>query len=129
MRNFRDKLLAQFKQHQDLIVAVDFDDTLCPSHEDYNDITKQVRAAIRRCNEIGLTVMVFTCRHEPDEVLAFLEKHGLEAQHFNESPIRCETVGFGKPYYNIFLDDKAGLYEALATLKEVLHVIEEGYDY
>lgn len=129
MTTFRDKLLAQYKEHGHLIVAVDFDDTLCPSTDAANNVTKRVRRAIGRCNDLGMVIIVFTCRHIEKEVREYLDSKKLTYDHFNESPVHSEVCGFGKPYYNIFLDDKAGLNEALTTLEEVLHVIEEGYDF
>lgn len=49
---------------------------------------------------------------------------GIKVDYINESPI----MNTRKPYYNILLDDRAGLQEAADTLNSVLNLIEINRD-
>ena len=45
---------------------------------------------------------------------------GIKPDYINESPIRFDCGGF-KPYFNILLDDRAGLESAYNSLKTVIN--------
>ena len=62
--------------------------------------------------------------NEEEEKLNFCKKYcndnKIRIDYINESPV----LNTRKPYYNILLDDRAGLEEAYFTLKEVVDYIK-----
>tara|TARA_Y100001938_G_scaffold137499_1_gene201760 strand:+ start:381 stop:752 length:372 start_codon:yes stop_codon:yes gene_type:complete len=118
-----DKLLRQYEEHGTLIVAFDYDDTLVTDKDEYEEFCIRARKALQRCNDNDLEVIIFTCRDDEVPVMAKLSRYGLCYDYFNESPFNTEASGHGKPYYNIFIDDKAGCNEALETLEHFLDLI------
>lgn len=118
-----EKLLKQYEEHGTIIVAFDYDDTLITDKDEYEEFCAKSRRALQRCNENDLEVIIFTCRHDETPVMEELGIRGLGYDYFNESPFNTEASGHGKPYYNIFIDDKAGCNEALETLEQFLDLI------
>lgn len=119
----RNRLIKQYNTHGKLLVAVDFDDTVFPFSVPDKEV-EHVRELIRRLNTGGHEVIVFTCRHDEEPVKAFYHTQGMKYDYFNESPVKDEEVGLGKIYFNVLLDDKAGLNEVYCTLESVLCTIE-----
>lgn len=117
------KLEAQLLIHGKLIVAFDWDDTLFnTSNTTSIPEIKVARSLLELCNELGHIVILHTCRGE-DHIKSLLNTldFNLEYDHFNTSPVDNSDVGNGtKPYANIYLDDKAGLWQSIYVLRHVL---------
>ncbi len=116
------RLLDDYKRHGNLIVAFDFDNTIY----DYNQNGWEFRDVIsllKECSEMGFTMILFTA-NEDKEKLDFCKKYcadcGIMVDYINESPI----MNTRKPYYNILLDDRAGLEETYKTLRYVVEIIK-----
>jgi hypothetical protein len=82
------------------------------------------------CSDLGFTMILFTANEGEEKLTyckAFCMSQGIRVDYINESPIMATR----KPYYNILLDDRAGLEEAYYTLSAVVEVIkmQKGYDY
>jgi hypothetical protein len=112
-----DRLETEWEQHGKIIIGVDFDDTISPWRMDDFDFDTVIKT-LKTAKETGAYIVIFTaCK--PDrypEIATYCESKGLEIDRINETPI---DVGFGnhaKIYANIFIDDRAGLHEALDIL-------------
>lgn len=116
-----DRLVENWKLHNGIIIAFDFDNTVF----DYYDMGYQydkVIELLKECKSMGCTLILSTCC---DEIkFAFMkskcEEKGIEIDYINESPPYIPFTG-NKLYYNILLDDRAGLsaaYEILYKTKE-----------
>lgn len=120
-----DRLLADHYKYKKLIVAVDFDDTVFDYHQQghYYD---WVFSLLRRCKKLGYYVTVFTA--SPVDRHLFIEEHmlseGIKIDSINRNPIPLPYGNNGKIFYNILLDDRAGLGQACQILDEVLSRIE-----
>ena len=115
------KLLEVLKTHGKIIVGCDFDDTVFPLTQ-VPYITKRCEIVIGLLKELRdrITLCMYTVTNKQE--LAY-KKHimiytmGLRPDYINKSPL--VRVGDGsKPYFNIVLDDKAGLNEAIEILTE-----------
>lgn len=123
---FYNKLIEQYKQHRKLIIAFDFDDTVFPYSKDVDGfIISKCQECVRKANEQGHDVILFTCRDDQRIPSQYFHFNNMRYDYFNESPVKDVDTGMGKIYYNILLDDKAGLYESLSTLQQVLLTIDE----
>ncbi len=120
------RLKKEYDTHKKLIVAVDFDDTVFDFHNAGHDYM-QVINLIRRCQNLGFYIVLFTGTH-PDKWLnqaAYLKDKGIKVICVNENPIPLPFGNHGKMYYNILLDDRAGLGQAYTILDIVVSQIEE----
>lgn len=123
---FYGKLIDQYKKYGKLIIAVDFDDTVFPYSGDVDcGILRSCQDCVRKANAQGHDVILFTCRDDQRIPSQYFHFNEMRYDYFNESPVKDIDTGLGKIYYNILLDDKAGLLESLSTLQQVLLTIEE----
>ena len=119
------RLLDDYKRHGNLIVAFDFDNTIYDYHEigcTFNDVI----CLLKECSELGFTMVLFTANEEKEKLdfcKEYCLKNGIRVDYINESPIMKTR----KPYYNILLDDRAGLESAYKTLKAVVSNIKSEY--
>ena len=116
------RLLNDFHKHRNLIVAFDFDNTIYDYHKKGLKF-QDVISLLNECSELGFTMILFTA-NEDKEKLEFCKKYcadwGIRIDYINESPI----MNTRKPYYNILLDDRAGLESAYKILKTVVTIIK-----
>jgi predicted mannosyl-3-phosphoglycerate phosphatase (HAD superfamily) len=119
------RLFIEWKKHPQLIVAVDFDETLFDFHEK-GYTHEKVIALLKRCQECGFYIVLFTAsapeRHK--FMNDYMLGRGIVLDSINENPIPLPYGNHGKIFYNILLDDRAGLGQAVETLTEVLKMID-----
>jgi hypothetical protein len=121
-----ERLFAEYEQHKSLIVALDFDDTVFDFHKKgYTYDT--VLDLVRRAQAQNFYIVLFTGTHPDqwDSAVEYLRERGITINHINQNPIPLPFGNHGKMYYNILLDDKAGLGQAVAILDSVLTRIEQ----
>lgn len=123
-KNVVNRLVEEWTQHKNLIVAFDFDNTVFDYYQkgyEFNDVI----TLLRRCKQIGCKFIVFTSCEE--------EKYDFIRNYLNENEIPFDTINENlditpfkgrKVYYNILLDDRAGLRSAYDCLKEAVGVME-----
>lgn len=119
------RLFKEWQKHPKLLVAVDFDDTLFDFHKVGNS-HQRVITALKKCNQLGFYVVLWSA--SKPERFAFMREYaasvGVEIASINENPIPLPFGNDKKIYYNILLDDRAGLGQALDTLEIVIGMIE-----
>lgn len=127
LEKYATRLLKQYDEHKTLIIAVDFDDTIFAgnvnSQKDLEPIIEKLKEAV----EIGLKIVIYTARNEkyfPD-IEVFCENIGLKIEAINKDIIQLREPTSGKIYYNLFLDDKAGLEQAAVILVYTIEKIKE----
>lgn len=124
-QNCINRLYCEYTKHKQLIVAVDFDDTIYPYHQTGNT-HYQVIDLLRKCQNLDFYIVVFTgCA--PDKfgfIQKFFEDLNIKLDSINKNPIDLPFGNHGKIYYNILLDDRAGLWQAYETLSETIKLIE-----
>ena len=123
--NAVDRLFLEWKKHPKLIVAVDFDDSLYDFHGVGNS-HKRVIEALKKCNQLGFYVVLWSA--SKPERYAYMQEYalsvGVEIASINTNPIPLPFGNDRKMYYNILLDDRAGLGQALDTLEITMALIE-----
>lgn len=120
-----DRLLKEYRRHPRLIIAVDFDDTVFPwtfQDSDHSEILQLVRD----CQSINFYIVCWTAS-DPSRY-EMIEKYflgsGIRLDSINKNPIKLPFGNNGKIYYNILLDDRAGLASAASILREVVDIIK-----
>lgn len=116
------RLFDDYQAHKNLIVAFDFDDTVFDYHNkgfEYPAITD----LLLKCQDMGFTLVLFTGSEGEKlfDCIEYCNFLGLIIDYANESPIMKENR---KPYYNILLDDRAGLGQAYYILTETIKLIK-----
>lgn len=115
------RLCNDYRVHSNLFVAFDFDNTVFDYHK-IGDTFPKLEALLIRCKSIGLKLILFTGNEgvKLNSIVDYCRLHGYEPDFINENPIMKTR----KPYYNILLDDRAGLNDAYQTLVITLNLIQ-----
>ena len=119
-----ERLIGQYKKQDKIIIAYDIDDTVRPMYcADCGDVQSLLRMID---NTLNAYFIVFTSNEDIEGVKAYLDKWNLPYDSINEN---APFVPFksGKIFYNVLLDDKAGLGETVNTLKQLLYLVRNGY--
>jgi hydroxymethylpyrimidine pyrophosphatase-like HAD family hydrolase len=112
-----DRLIEEVKEHGSLIIAVDFDNTIYDFHSKGFKFPRVV-AVLKEAVEKGHRVVVFTANENHSMIKEHCKSLGLTIEGINTN-ILPQFTG-SKIYYNLLLDDRAGLYEALNYLEYLL---------
>ena len=115
-----ERLRCEKAAHGSLFIAFDFDSTIFDYHN-IGQCVADVISLLKQCSDDGHKMILLTS-NEDEEKLAFIRyycKHyGIRIDYVNENPEVCK--GCRKPYYNILIDDRAGINEACEVLDEVI---------
>ncbi len=130
------KLKKSWDDHKSIIVGVDFDDTVFPfnnANKENVDRCALVRALLTTLksdiNDYGgdCCICLYTVADAQSlpYKIEIMKLYGLEADFVNEGPLDEKWGNPKKPFFNILLDDKAGLNESIEVLEELLIFIQE----
>lgn len=114
------RLVNDYKKHGNLFVAFDFDNTVF----DYfgtGETYPKLESLLKFLKIEGFKLILFTGNEgeKLQEIVKYCKEHNYEPDFINESPVMKTR----KPYYNILLDDRAGLNEAYQTLVLTLNIL------
>lgn len=113
------RLLWEYQKYDKLIVGIDFDNTIKPVKEDSS--CEEVIELLKRCSQdpkITLCLWSICPNGEEQEKIEYCASLGINIDYINESPFK---IGNGKKeFFNVLLDDRAGLESAYNNLKYVL---------
>lgn len=123
------RLLEEYKKYGKLIVAFDFDNTIFDYHNTGGDYSCVINL-LRRCAMLGFEMILLSTENDENKILAKqLACMRLGIANYSTdrlSPPSTKSSIFSesaKPYYNILLDDRAGLEESYEILKYVVDEI------
>ena len=119
-----ERLRDWYTRSGSLIVAFDFDNTVYDFHNkghDYSDVI----TLLQKAKHAGCYLIVFTGNPDEQLVRSFLENNEIPFDVINEhAPFLDEAARRArKIYYNVLLDDAAGLESACKYLNEFLDSI------
>lgn len=114
--DFYNRLRQDYLAHKSLFVAFDYDNTVFDYHSEginYEAIVK----LLKTCKSYGFTLILFTGNEgeKLDIIKQDLIERDIPFDLINENPLMKTR----KPYYNILLDDRAGLKESYNNLKRL----------
>lgn len=120
--NIITRLVNEWNKHGELIIAYDYDSTVF----DYGDKGRKfndVISLLQKCKMVGAKFIVFTCCGEEkyESIKKYLINNNIPFDKINEN---IEGLDFGgrKIYYNILLDDRAGLSSAYNCLLKAIEI-------
>ena len=121
-----EKLLEVYKEHGNIIVGVDFDDTVFPltTDEDVVFRSRRVVKILKLIKEYS-TLCLWTVADEQSLLykIEIMAMYGIPVDYVNTSPIT--PANSQKPLFNVLLDDKAGLEEVLDVLIKFKDKVEK----
>ena len=100
-----------------MIIAFDFNNTVFDYYKEGNQYEyDDVIDLLKYCYDLSMTLVLYTCEENIDEIKWKInwckEYMGFTPHYVNKSPVLSQSYKNGKIYYNILLDDRAGLFEA-----------------
>lgn len=128
-------LVKKYKKFGSLIIGIDFDNTLCPytkTELDSIDVGfNNIINLLQRAKKLGMKFCLWSLpltQENLDWKVQFCKEHGIEVDYVNESPLLSEfSKKFGKPHFNLLLDDVAGLESSYQILFNICNYLEN-YD-
>ena len=118
------RLVEQYKKMDRLIIAYDFDDTVSPY---YSSSCNRAASAIRMAREyLNAYLIVYTCNQDEEKLKKYLDKEKIPYDAINENAPFIHFNKKGKLYYNLLLDDKAGLHQAISDLETLIYGVING---
>lgn len=122
LEKYIDRLTKEWRQHKNIIIAVDFDDTISPWGLNTTQECNFVVEKLKTYQQQGAYIVIFTACN-PDrfeDISNFCNQNDLIITGINKNPIDLPYGNNGKIYANIFLDDRAGLLQSLEILDGAL---------
>lgn len=123
-QNCIDRLISEYEKYGSLIIAYDYDSTVFDYYGkgySYHEVIE----LLRECKKMGFHLTVFTsCNDERfPEIKQYLTENNIPFDGINETPDFIPFKG-RKVYFNILLDDRAGLRSAYDILWKVIYNIK-----
>ena len=120
-----DRLISEYAAHKNIIIGVDFDDTIDDSvHNRGNTSIPYIVYVLGKLQkEYNCTLCVWTANQNKDKVVNRWNELGLRIDYYNESPLSKKFPG-PKPYFNVLLDDRAGLDSSFWQVETLLRYLE-----
>lgn len=111
------RLLLEWNEYKTLVIAFDYDNTVFDYYNEEVEFPKIIEL-LKNCKKLGAHVICFTSCHEEryPEIKAYLAEKQIPYDSINETPDFIPFKEGRKVYYNILLDDRAGLASAYRTL-------------
>ena len=122
--NLLTKLYGVFSAHNNIILALDFVDTIYDWKNQGYDCP-YVLDLVKRCqSKLNAKVILFTCRENNwlQFAVDYCKDNGITLYGINENPDHPPTKS--KPFYNVLLDDKACLGEVCQVLEKLLESLQ-----
>ena len=123
--NVKNRLLKELEKHGKLIIAFDFDYTVHNYRAEDDFVYNTVINLLREWRPFAHFI-VFTASPEEryDYIRDYLHQNDIPFDKINEDILQRNYTR--KIYYNVFLDDRAGLGETVKILSEILDEIKDG---
>lgn len=121
--NVIERLKSEYKKYEFLIIGFDFDDTIYDYHQKGYKYNKVINL-LREAKDLGMILCLYTVEPDPKKLqwkIDYCKDLGIEPDYVNKSPV---MVGTTKPFFNILLDDRAGLYSACIELENIIDYIK-----
>ncbi len=126
MDKYTERLIKEWKEHGKIIIACDYDSTISywATIENTEDINRTINL-LQLAHETGAYIVIFTaCKQERfEDIQKHCEEKRIPISGINVNPVQTMYGNGQKVYANIFLDDRAGLNEALNMLEKAMYVV------
>lgn len=114
------RLIKELDTHGNLVIGFDFDNTIFDVHNNGGNYSQMI-SILQECKKRGWTLCLYTAELREDWLkwkVDYCKHFGIEPDYVNESPL---LKGTKKPFFNLLLDDRAGLEGAYFMLKQLIN--------
>jgi hypothetical protein len=120
-QNTFNRLLEEYNKHQSLFIGFDFDNTIF-DYQGNGDTYPEMIKLLHELVSINCKLILFTCREgiELTEAVTYCKSVGIVPDYVNESPLYRTR----KPFFNLLLDDRAGLSFTYDLCKMLIHKVK-----
>ncbi len=117
------RLLDEYKKYGSLVVAYDFDNTVYDFHKKgktyWNVIT-----LLQKLKQLNCICICFTANEDEELIKKYCKQYNIPLDRLNENPDFFKSDST-KIYYNVLLDDRAGLQQVYQELVLLINLIEK----
>lgn len=116
------RLCKEVNKYGKLIIGFDFDNTIFDYHNNGGNYS-EVISLLQECKNQGHVLCLYTSESDSKKLewkIDYCKHFNIEPNYVNESPVLREA---SKPFFNILLDDRAGLEESYMILKKVVKYV------
>ena len=119
--NVTTRLIAEWEKYGSLVIAYDFDNTVYDYHKQGHSYDAVIQL-LRECKGQNAHLMVYTARRDDELsfVRSYLDEQDIPYDSINETPDFLPFQDGKKLYFNILLDDRAGLPSAYRSLLQAV---------
>lgn len=120
-----DRLKREYLEHKNLVIGMDFDNTVFDFHNQGLDL-QPVIDLMKKCSNLGFTMCLWSKTIKEGEAVRkawhCAQKLGITIDCINRSPLlpKHDSQWPDKPFFSILLDDRAGLSAAYNILNTAL---------
>lgn len=118
------RLLEEYKKYNGIIVGIDFDNTIKELHKE--EPCNEIVTLLKDCSSLpGFTLCLWSIPYngkDLDKKVSYCNSLGIRIDYVNDSPYLSDKCR--KAYFNILLDDRAGLESAYNSLKYVVEYVK-----
>lgn len=118
------RLIEEYNKYKRLIIGFDFDNTIYDYHHNDGNYS-EIICVLQMAKKHGFILCLYTTEEDPQKLepkLDWCRQFGITPDYINESPVMSKAK---KPYFNLLLDDRAGLESAYESLFQLLKFIRE----
>lgn len=113
------RLYKEYKQYGSLVIAYDFDNTVYDFHQKGNTYWNVI-VLLRQLKELGCICICFTANQDEEFVRKYCLEKRIPLDKLNENPDFFKSTS-KKIYYNVLLDDRAGLQQTYQELQLLIN--------
>ena len=122
------RLLDEYQKYNSLIVCVDFDDTLYDFHKAGYRYDK-IQQLVRDLYELNCYIIIWTGNQDTKFIKDYLKENNVPYNSINdEAPVSKKLLGDKIPrkiYSNVYIDDRAGLFQVYNDLTLLVSTIKQ----
>lgn len=124
--NCVNRLLEVYRENPRLIIAVDFDDTMYDFHKK-GYLFPHVADILRESQKLNFYIVAFTASIPSrfEFIRTYCQDIGIRLDAINENVIESPFGNSGKIFYNLLLDDRAGLGQAYEILQKTIELVKK----
>lgn len=116
------RLYNEYQKYGSIVVAYDFDNTVYDFHQK-GEIYDEVIKLLQDLKSIGCWLTVWTANEDSQFVAQYLHMMQIPFDGINENPPFFKSEA-RKIYYNVLLDDRAGLAQVFQELSLLVTLIK-----
>lgn len=119
------RLVNEYEKYGKLVIGFDFDNTIFDVHNTGANYSELINI-LQDCKRLGFILCLFTAEDSVKKLqwkIQYCEHFGIKPDYVNESPLLGGITT--KPFFNLLLDDRAGLESAYDLLKTLIKCIDD----